>query len=450
MERLYHIAGTHCRSCQILLEQKLNTVPGISRARVDWRTGNASVRISPDAPPDEALIARTVQEAGYHLVTAPVRRELISRDPADWTEALMAVCIVFILFLGYRITGLDRIGNALTAASSASGALMVGLIAGISTCMALIGSLVLALSARHAQQYPYATAWQRIRPNILFNLGRILGFALLGGIAGLLGSAFRLEGRLLGGLIIAAGGLMVLLGVKLTGLLPRLETLALPASVGRLVGAGNPAARYSHLRALGTGALTFFLPCAFTQTMQVLAVSTGSFIQGAAVMAAFALGTAPGLLTIGSIAGFARGDGVRMFLKVAGVAVLLLGAWNISNGWNLTGLTLGSRNAAIGLQAPDGAAVAEIRDGTQYITTEQNAFGYNPARIRVKVGVPLVWTINSTNAYTCASSIYIPALRISKNLREGLNVIEFTPPKKGLIKYSCSMGMFTGGIEVVE
>lgn len=450
MERLYHIAGTHCHSCQVLLEQKLNAVPGITRARVDWRTGKASIRISPDTPPDESAIAQTIADAGYRLVTAPVRRELISRNPTDWADALMAVCIVFVLYLVYRITGLDRLGTALTAASSVGGALVVGLVAGASTCMALIGSLVLATSARHAQQYPYATPWQRIQPNIAFNLGRVLGFAVLGGLAGALGSAFRVDGRLLGFLVVAAGGVMVLLGVKLTGLLPRLEALALPASIGRLVGAGSAGARYSHARAVGTGMLTFFLPCAFTQTMQVFAVSTGSFLQGALVMSAFALGTAPGLLAAGSAAGFARGQSGRMFLKIAGVAVLLLGVWNMGNGWNLTGITIGDQNAAIGLQAPGAAAVAELRDGKQYVTTEQNAFGYNPARIRVKAGVPVVWTITSTNAYTCAASIYIPALRINRTLQEGPNIIEFTAPRKGLLKYSCSMGMFTGGIEVVE
>lgn len=450
MERLYHIAGTHCRSCQVLLEQKLNEVSGISRARVDWRTGKASVRVSPDAPPNEVAVARAVADAGYRLVTAPVRREFVSRNPTDWADALMAACIVFILYLAYHITGLDRLGTALTAASSVGGALAVGLVAGVSTCMALIGSLVLALSARHAQQEPHATPWQRIRPNIAFNLGRVLGFAVLGGLAGLLGSAFRVDGRLLGFLVVGAGAVMVLLGVKLTGLLPRLEALALPASVGRLIGTGSTGARYSHARAMGTGALTFFLPCAFTQTMQVFAVSTGSFLQGALVMSAFALGTAPGLLAVGSAAGFARGPGGRMFLKVAGMAVLLLGIWNMGNGWNLTGITIGNQSAVIGLQAPGDAAVAELRNGKQYVTTEQNAFGYNPARIRVKAGIPVVWTITSTNAYTCAASIYIPALRINRTLQEGPNVIEFTPPRKGLLKYSCSMGMFTGGIEVVE
>lgn len=452
MERIYHIAGTHCRACQILLEQRIGALPGVSDVRVNFRNGSARVRFADEVPTDESAIDRAVTDAGYRLTSSPVRRTLVSHNPLDWHEAFAAVCIVLVLYLIYRVTGLDRLGTGIASASTAGGALIVGLVAGVSTCMALIGSLVLALSAQHAAQSPHTTAWQRIRPNAVFNLGRVAGFAVLGGLAGLLGSAFGFHGRLLGLLVVAAGLLMILLGAQLTGLFPRLQQFSLPSKFARMVGVGDAAHRYRDWRALWAGALTFFLPCAFTQTMQVLAVSTGSFLQGALVMSAFALGTAPGLLAIGSVGSFAKGNGGRFFMKVAGVAVLLLGIWNMGNGWNLTGITLGSGDiAAIGAPGAERVAVAELRDdGRQYVATEQNLAGYEPARLRVKAGIPVVWTVTSTNAYTCAASIYIPSLKISRNLREGPNTIEFTPQKPGLIKYSCSMGMYTGGIEVVE
>jgi uncharacterized protein len=449
MERLYHIAGTHCRSCQIFLEQRLGELPGVESVRVDYRTGKTRVRVSDAAPADEAAVARTVTDAGYRLATGPVQRTLLSHDPADWTEALVAACIVFVLYLGYRLTGLDQLGTSLATASSAGGALIVGLVAGVSTCMALIGSMVLAMSARHAQQYPYLTAWQRIRPNLFFNAGRVAGFALLGGLAGVVGGIFRIQGQMLALLVMLAAGMMVVLGIKLTGLAPRLEGLALPAGFARLVGLGRTPERYSHYRSAATGVLTFFLPCAFTQTMQLLAISTGSFFQGTLIMSAFALGTAPGLIGIGSIAGSMRGPGGRMFMKVAGVAVLLLGIWNFGNGWTLTGITFGSSTATIGAPS-DKIAVAQVRYGKQYVATTQVADGYEPSRLRVKAGIPVVWTITSANPYTCAASLYIPLFNIIRDLEEGPNIIEFTPTKTGLIKYSCTMGMFGGGIEVIE
>jgi len=450
MERFYSVAGTHCHSCQILLEQKLNEIPGVTHARVDWRTGRTKIHVTRDMPAIDDEVSRAVVAAGYRLGNA-ARPPLISHSILDWQEAIAAACIVLVLYFLYTAIGLERFSSGLVATASAGSALVVGLVAGISTCMALIGSLVLGLSARHAQQHPHATAWQRIRPNLAFNAGRVGGFALLGGFAGVVGSVFRLQGSMLGFLVMAAAALMVILGIKLTGLLPRLESLTLPTSLARFVGVHPSSKQYSHRAALTTGALTFFLPCAFTQTMQVLAISTSSFWQGAVVMGAFALGTVPGLVGIGGIAGFASGSLGRMVMKVAGIAVLLLGIWNMGNGWNLTGITVGTRSAAIGgTVKKEQIAVAEIRDGVQYVTTEQIATGYRPARLRVKAGIPAVWTIISTNAYTCAASISIPSLRIAKRLELGENTIEFTPQKPGTIKYSCSMGMFTGSIEVVQ
>ncbi|MBP6911491.1 sulfite exporter TauE/SafE family protein [Patescibacteria group bacterium] len=43
---------------------------------------------------------------------------------------------------------------------------------------------------------------------------------------------------------------------------------------------------------------TFFLPCGFTQSMQVYTLSTGSFLAGGLTMLSFALGTLPMLLLL--------------------------------------------------------------------------------------------------------------------------------------------------------
>jgi uncharacterized protein len=448
MERLYHIAGTHCRSCQVLLEQRLGRLPGVLSALVDYRTGKARVRIAAGGEVSESDIAQVVADAGYRLSTTPVQRTFFSHSGADWANAFVASCIVFVLYLIYRITGLDAVGNTLAIASSASGALVVGLVAGFSTCMALIGSLVLAHSARHAQLYPYATAWQRFRPNLVFNVGRVLGFALLGGFAGMLGGVLRIEGRLLAILVMLASVMMVGLGIKLTGLMPRLESITLPTGLARLTGLTSTPGRYNHSRMAITGMLTFFLPCAFTQTMQVLAVSTGSFLQGASIMAAFSLGTAPGLLGIGSIGGFARGEGGRMFMKVVGIAVLLLGIWNFNNGWNLTGITLGDEASAT-IAGAVTAQLPPIRDGVQVLQMNQWAGGYNPNKLVVRAGIPVRWEI-SADGTGCASYLIVPSLGIRKNLQPGVNVVEFTPKRTGAIKFSCGMGMFTGSIAVVK
>ena len=446
MKKHYAISGMHCHSCELLIEQHISKIPGVRKVNVHHTTGVADVSFDDGVHVDNIAIERAIRAAGYR----PGRERRpgwISTNANDWIEVVIALCIVFVLYLAANILGLSSLTASSGARTGVWVALIVGLTAGISTCAALIGGLVLGISARHAELHPSATPLERFRPHLFFNVGRILGFALLGGIIGAAGAALQPSALVLGALTLLVGFVMVSLGLKLTELFPRVGSLlALPSGIARTLGITRNH-EYSHTRAMLTGALTFFLPCGFTQAMQLAAVTSGDAVRGAFIMGAFAIGTAPGLLGIAGISSVVKGETARFFFKVAGIIVLGLGLWNISNGWSLTGIVL-SPGSAQELRANGPAA--ELRDGKQYLAMEQWAAGYNPNEFTIKKGVPFVWQINSTNAYTCASSLVVPSLGIRRNLSAGNNVIEFTPTKTGVIRFSCSMGMFRGSIRVVN
>ncbi len=95
------------------------------------------------------------------------------------------------------------------------------------------------------------------------------------------------------------------------------------------------------------------------------------------------------------------------------------------------------------------AVPAEVSGGKQIVRMTQ-AIGYRPNSFVVKRGIPVRWVITSTNPYTCASFIVVPDLRITRALQEGENVIEFTPTQAGQLRFTCSMGMFSGVFNVVD
>jgi sulfite exporter TauE/SafE/copper chaperone CopZ len=445
MKKHLSIAGMHCRSCEILVERNLGQIPGVRSVRVNHKTGAATVIIDDNSRPDERAFEKAVRDAGYSIGSS-AKKGWIATDSDSWTEAVFATAIVFTLYLFARALGL----SSLTVGGNSNAALpvvfVVGLTAGVSTCAALIGGLVLAASARHAELHPEATAAQKFRPHLFFNLGRIASFAVLGGLIGAAGAALQPSALVLGVFTAIVGLVMIAMGLKLTELFPRVDSLiVLPGGIARALGLSKTDTEYSHWRAALTGAVTFVLPCGFTQAMQLAAVASGSFASGAAIMATFALGTAPGLLGIGGLSSVVRGSGARLFFKMAGIVVIVLGVLNISNGWNLTGFVLpSSQNTAVS------GTQAQIRDGKQYLMMEQWAGGYNPTNMTVKRGIPVVWQINSTNSYTCASSLVVPALGIRRSLSPGMNTIEFTAQNTGVIKFSCSMGMYTGTITVTD
>ena len=434
------IRGMHCASCELLVGEELKKIPGLTNVYVSQKRALAIVKYPETVQINDEAIIKAVQEAGYE-VGSKQKLPWISHSPADYKDLARAGGFFLIIYLLVRWFNLFDLGfNAPN--SGVVVALLVGLVAGVSTCMALIGGLVLGLAARHAEQHPEATPLQKFRPHIYFNIGRILGFAVLGGFIGLIGQAFKPSTNLLGFLTVLIGGVMIFFGLKLIEIFPALrdKSITLPSGIARWFGLNKEVKEYSHKGALVMGALTFFLPCGFTQAMQLYAVSTGNFWQGAAIMALFTAGTAPGLLGIGGLTSIFKGRKARVFFMTAGLAVILLGWVNITNGNRLFGGRIDSK----------AVATTTANQKSQEARMNQLRNGYSPNIFTIKKGQPVKWIINSATSLSCAAYLVVPKYGISKSLRSGENIITFTPTETGEIPFSCSMGMYRGKFIVVE
>ena len=437
------IRGMHCRSCELLLEEKLKEVTHVSSVSVSYSKGEAKIGFSFNHPSRHDL-EKAVQEAGYEVGTQESLMWL-SRSYSDYRELFKAGAILLILYYLARGTGLLDI-SLQTSNVTYSFALIIGLVAGISTCMAIVGGLILGISARHAEVHPEATAWQKFRPHLYFNIGRISGYAFLGGLLGALGGFFRISGSFQALLTLAVGVVMIVLGLKLTGISPRLResSLTLPASLAKFLGINRHQKEYSHKSAVITGALTFFLPCGFTQAMQLAAVSSGSFTRGAIIMGLFALGTAPALLSIGGLTSVIKGVIAKRFYAIVGLAVFAFGIFNVNNALTLVGLRSSIASSV------HTANSSQIVDGVQIVRMTQKSAGYDPNSFTIKKGVPVKWIIASEAPYSCAASIYMPSMNIQQSLQAGENTIQFTPTQSGTLPFSCAMGMYRGSFSVID
>jgi sulfite exporter TauE/SafE/copper chaperone CopZ len=433
------IRGMHCASCEILIGDNLKQVPGVCDVKVNHRTGEAVIQFDANEP-SEGRIRQAVKDAGYDLGKNG-KLPWISSDEKDYMDLARAAVIVFFLYLFARWLDIGSIDIENVQKTGVFVALLVGLVAGVSTCMALVGGLVLSLSARHAELHPEATPIQKFRPHIYFNIGRIVGYGVLGGLIGMIGAIAKPSTTVLAVLTIVVGAVMVFFGLKLIEIFPALKNknITLPTSVARFFGLGKDVKEYSATGSVLLGAMTFFLPCGFTQAMQLYAISTGSFTQGMMIMGLFAIGTAPGLLGIGGLTSVFSGRKARVFFMVAGLIVIWLGWINIVNGRYLLGNKLAARNNPV------------VESGeSQIVRITQNAYGYSPNVVTIKKGKPVKLIVNSTSAFSCASSLVIPSYGIGENLKAGENIIEFTPTEAGEIPFSCSMGMYRGKFIVTE
>jgi uncharacterized protein len=445
------IKGMHCKACEILTEDRLKQIKNIQKVEVSHIKGEAEITFDSESP-NIKDIATSLSEIGYQLKDEGAEKDdqLLDqnnkkRDLSYWFSIIASIIIIYWLLNRVHIL---EFGSLMQDGFSISMALLVGLVAGLSTCLALVGGLILSVSANYAKNHPNANKLQKIKPQIFFNLGRIFGFFLLGGILGLIGSTFKISTLLNSLITIAVGGVIFILGLKLLDISPTINkfNITLPKKLGRIMKIDNPWL---------LGALTFFLPCGFTQAMQVYALGSGNFMQAGLIMSLFAIGTTPGLLGIGSLGAFANKKKSKLIFLLIGIVVVAFGLFNLVNGYRLWQVTTGGFSEIINLKSSSNNTTIdnpdlEIVDGVRIIRMREHNRGYSPNYFVIFKDQPVKWIINAEAPYSCASALVVPSLKIQTQLKAGENILEFTPDKTGEIRFSCSMGMYSGKFVVTD
>ena len=323
----FHISGTHCASCKIFIEDTLKEQDFISDARVDLSEEVLHIETDSTQHAEELarLLTNKIQSNGYAVsVEKPTQKK--QNGDVIWKALPIGLGFLILFFLLQKSGILNLgIGGQTTPVTS----FIIGLIASVSSCLAIVGGLVLSLSAKMSQDKVSDT-----KTFLLFHAGRLVSFAILGGVLGMLGSAIGIHFTLTAILGLLASVVMLLLGLNLVGVFAK-NKIALPSSLF------NFFRRIEHktFTPLILGFATFFLPCGFTQSMQISALSSGSFMSGFLIMFAFALGTLPMLvlLSFGS-ASFAHGKHAPLFFKSAGIVVIGLGLFALLAGLAAVGI----------------------------------------------------------------------------------------------------------------
>jgi hypothetical protein len=92
---------------------------------------------------------------------------------------------------------------------------------------------------------------------------------------------------------------------------------------------------------------------------------------------------------------------------------------------------------------------AAVSNGVQWVQSTVNPNGFMP--ITVQTGVPVQWIIQVGDHDLTASnaSVEIPSLGITKKLKVGDNLIQFTPQTVGVIPFLSGNGALSSEITVV-
>ena len=284
---------------------------------------------------------------------------------------------------------------------------------------------------------------QALRPNALYNLGRLISYTAIGGLLGLLGSAFALSAQARAVIGVAAGAFMVAMGLTLMGILrPGALSKLLPKKVVRKVASATATLRQRGPFLLGL--VNGLMPYGPLQAMQVYAVATGSAAVGALSLFAFCLGTVPLMFVAGSVIAALKARWRRGLMRIGGAMLVVFGLVAADNGATLLGV-----NVSLPVQhGSDEVVAATDADGIQHATVEVDYGAYQDVRLKAGVPAELTFHVPEGKLIGCNSSLAIPAFGIQADLATGDTVVSFTPDQAGAYPYACWMGMIKATITV--
>jgi|SRR5690554_1043638 len=208
-------------------------------------------------------------------------------------------------------------------------ALSIGLIGSLH-CLGMCGPIALALPLNRKNNFNIFSG------SLSYNFGRIITYALLGYLFGLIGYGFFMAG--LQQWISIAVGIFMILSI----LWPRIigkGSAALPSFslwLGKLKGEmGKRFGRKSNRNLLVIGLLNGLLPCGLVYMGLAGAVAMTTASEGALFMIFFGLGTLPMMLAIAVYGNHIKTKLLRRGRKLIPVFIILIGILFILRGMNL-------------------------------------------------------------------------------------------------------------------
>lgn len=470
-----YIDGMHCASCEILIEKKILKQEGIEFVDASYKKDMVLVSYTKNHKPNIAKLNKEFREHGYAFSDQKIKNEkdpafkikdgVITANPQKIKKIVGLSSVAFLLFIGYRqLSGFGYAPSYLSQLEQTQNYLLfsaTGLIAGFSTCAALVGGIILSMSKQWNEKYIDSdSTWVKSTPHIMFHIGRVVSFTIFGAI---LGTILPLLINLFGensqnifesssyknfiDLIVNFLILFLALQMLEVSWVKKLSP-TMPKFITRQVANDSISNR---LQPVLVGAYSFFVPCSFTLFVQSIALTSGSSLTGALILFFYSLGTLIplSLISISSVGLNHKPHMTARFNYVIGVFLALVSFVNLTDllmpdisRAKSTDLEITSTSADFVNLNAQGVQVMQITaQGDSYYSDDPRA---------LRLGVPTVFEIDNQGAVGCYTFVKIP--KLVENylpLESGKNYLEFTPDKEGRFYLDCAMEMSPRPIEFI-
>jgi sulfite exporter TauE/SafE len=209
--------------------------------------------------------------------------------------------------------------------------IFIGGLLGSAHCVGMCGPLALMVGSGAGRLK------ENVRRQAIYSAGRIFTYGCCGATAAFASAWLTAQTRSLvaaqAWLAIVAGGLLVVVGLASTGVLPRWNVKLLrnaPCHAAQAIKTLTTAP--DSLSLFLAGVATGFIPCGLVYAFLLKAGSSGSIGMGAMTMVLFGLGTVPLMMLVGTGGGLLTMSTRSQVLKVAAWCVVIAGMVTIARG----------------------------------------------------------------------------------------------------------------------
>lgn len=445
------ISGMQCVDCENTIEEAVSVLPGVIGARASFTEESLSLDLDTDVISLKTVCA-AIKARGYSCRSYAERKSkgFIKR----LAVTLLALAGIVLLLQLNRFIPINLSLNKIDEHAGYGVIFLIGVLSSFH-CIGMCGGFVLSYTSGGVRpgRPSYLT-------HFVYGFGKTVSYATMGALFGFIGGAVNFTVGMQSAAMALAGVFLIVYGLSLLDPFSGLRRLhiRLPRFLMQRM---NEARRHTS-NPLVIGLLNgLMIACGPLQAMYIMAAGSGSAVTGAALLSFFALGTLPIMFAFGMLSTLLTANATRHLLKMSGMIIVLLGAVMFnrsmllsSTGYDLNSLLakISEKSAALfaNFSMDNSNSSFNIQDGYQIIYTEAESYQYIPSRYSLKSNVPVKWIINVKKLSPCNQRIIVPDLDMTIDLREGLQMVEFLPPKAGVISWSCSMGMIPGTFIVKE
>ena len=440
------VKGMHCRSCEMVITDNVMKIDGVSKFKVDYAKGKGEVEYDPQKT-DAEQIAKAIEEKGYQCEEES-GHEHGAKPKRGWKGIGGALGFAVVILGALIIAQSSLVSVVPEFGTDASLFLIftVGLLTGFH-CIGMCGGFMVSYTTKNAMDEETSgsksTSMSRLKPNLSYSAGKLISYAIVGAFFGLIGSFFTFTGPMRGIMAVGAGVLMVIMGLNMLNVFPFLRRV-------NFSGLGFLGKRMSgrNKGPFTLGLFTGLMPCGPLIAMELYAAGTGSIMLGAAALLVFGLGTLPVMNAFGATLSILSSNFTKRILKVSAMVVIVLGVVMLSRGMTLSGVGFNLNSVSAALIPGSAQDAASLSGGVQEINMTVTSSGWTPDTFVLKKDVPVRWNIDVKQLTGCNKEIIVPAYDLDIKLKQGLNVVEFTPTQEGTVSWSCWMGMIPGSFVV--